>query len=235
MKITIDVPDEIAPNKINSMSVRHRALLLDAYGKGITMHDHCHPINVPGDLPNDKDPEVKEFYADDQKLLDSIPKTSFEPVKPGTYERNPMWPPIEWAWFFYRLWNNHMKYWPHQLRDGISNVCSWFTMIWNLRDWDNFHLYSMMLKQMQGMQVGCRANSAEAPHHAALDRCVVILEEIIKRGQCDCDALTGITYKEPEEKTAVRRARCMKCYVEQKAMLEEFGQLFAAFSRNWWD
>jgi hypothetical protein len=235
MIVQIEMPDNLGPDKLSPLSVSDRAQLMEAYKKGAVMHGHCHPVNVPGDLPNDVDPEVKAFYAEDQKVLDSIPKTAFTPIKPYTYERAPAWPPIEWYWFFYRLWHSNLKYWPWQLRDGVVNMYNWFTMIWNLRDWDNFHLYAIMLKQLQAMRVGCRANSAEAPHHAALDRCTAIMDELIKRGQCECDVIHGISFEERKEKTQERWVICRKCEEEQRAMLEEFGKLFAAFSRNWWD
>ena len=235
MIVLIDVPDEIGPTRFNAMSVSDKARLVEAFKKGVPMHGHIHPVNAPGDLPDNIDPDVASFYADDQKLLDSIGRTQFAPVKDYKYERAPMWPPTEWYWFLYRLWFNNIQYWPYQVRDGVSNMVSWFKLIWNLRDWDNFHLYAIMLKQLQAMQVGCRATSTEGPHHKALDRCAILLAELIERGQCNCDVLHGISLEEDPAVSDARRKKCMQCYVEQKAMLEEFGKLFAAFSQSWWD
>jgi hypothetical protein len=181
------------------------------------------------------DEEAKNFYADDQVKLDSIKRVAFEPIKPNTPYTTPTWPPVEWYWFFYRLWHHNISYWPSQLRDGCVNMWNWFATIWSLRNWDDYHLYFIMLKQMKEMQVGCRANSLEAPHHAALDRCVVLLEEVLKRGQCDCSTLDTVHEDRSPEQIHARVQHCSVCYAEQQAMLEEFGQLFAAFSRNWWD
>jgi hypothetical protein len=181
------------------------------------------------------DTEAEAFYAEDKRKLESIKRAEFEPIKPGEEYATPMKTPADWYWALYRLWWHNIADWPSDIRRGLRNIWSWFTTIWTLRDWDNFHLYAMMLKQMKAMQVGCRGNSLEAPHHKALDRCVVLLEEVIRRGQCDCSVLNGILDGRSEEKTKARVMQCVKCGKETNDMLREFGELFAGFSQGWWD
>ena len=61
------------------------------------------------------------------------------------------------------------------------------------------------------------------------------MTELIQRGNCECSVLDKVSSSNTEEEIKARVQVCIKCGEEQKAMLKEFGALFAEFSQSWWD
>ena len=169
-----------------------------------------------------------DFYGEDYKALQAIKQVAFEPVSPCTL-KNPMWPPIEWYHACYRAWHMHIAYWWSDICNGIVNLYHWGWLIWNDRDWDNHFLWDIMLKKLKLMQPAICVHSMRGPHADALDRCIVLLEEVIKRSSCDCHRLGWTCGKLNGVQDTI------DCYKLQQDMLAEFGQLFARFSASWWD
>jgi hypothetical protein len=152
-----------------------------------------------------------------------IKRVKFAPVKPCTL-KNEYKCLKDYYYFFYRLWACHIAYWPYNIKHGVINLWHWLPFIWGSRDWDQAFMWRMMLKKMRYMQVDCRTHVQEGAHHKALDRCVVLLDELLKRDQCDCSLLgKGCGVK-----------RYMRCKQLQCDMLAEFGYLFARWSPSWW-
>lgn len=175
--------------------------------------------------------DTDDFYAPRWAVYNNIKKTEFTPINP--YDHSIDKEEFEWIdvyYFFYRGWHNYIKSWHHDIKCIWQNLCTYLPIIWSNRDWDNGYLNELMLVKMKRMQISLRSHVAEGPHHAALDRCVVLLEELIKRDGCDCAVLS-----DPRASSKDRAEYCIKCYKEQEEMLLEFGEIFGRFNKQWWD
>jgi hypothetical protein len=83
----------------------------------------------------------------------------------------------------------------------------------------------MMLRKLELMLPAIQEHSAHGEHTEALERCIELLREILRRDACECELLTS--------GCGLKRARI--CWALKERMLLEFGELFARHSPSWWD
>jgi hypothetical protein len=146
----------------------------------------------------------------------------FDPIKPYDSSKDKE----SWWWPIYRYTRWQLPHLYRDIKQGISNMVAYAPLIWRDRDWDYEFLYRMLLFKMKRMQPAIRVMSAPSDYHAALDRCVVLLEEVNNRSQCNC------SYLGTKECGVEQHISCNKL---QQEMLKEFGKLFSRYSQGWWD
>jgi hypothetical protein len=178
------------------------------------------------------DQDYIDFYKPMWDIYNSIPKTPFEPIPEYIFEKE-KFELVDIYWSLYRLWHNRIKHWYYDLKYIWINLKTYSPIILHNRDWDQSFLLTLLLAKMKRMQGSCREHTMEGPHNAALDRCVVILEELIKRDNCNCNYLHDVGQPNPVDK--LLRERCVACYNTQKELYQEFGKLFGEFCSHWWD
>lgn len=189
-------------------------------------------ITPPVFLTPDPDPEIASFYAEDLKLYNDIHHVDFIPILPygdmsdSFSESSGSLTSI--AYWFKR------QYWLSNFSNGIKNIRVWFDLIWYDRDWDNNFLWKILLFKLKRMSPAIKEHVAPGPHQVALDRSIVVLEELMKRGNCDCKCLHSFIGEKSKEEQASRSKVCHSCYIIQKELLKEFSDLFV-FSNSWWD
>lgn len=167
---------------------------------------------------------AKDFYANDQKKLESIIKTQFTPVGPYILENDDPWYLRVYYAIHRWIWQD-LRYYHRDIQYGIRNLWRWLPFIWTDRNWDSSYLDRMVLKKLRYMQPEIQGYVMRGPHHDALDRCIVLLDEIIKRDNCNCHRLGG------DCNTDI----AVECYGRQMEMRRELGSLIAEFSDHWWN
>ena len=173
------------------------------------------------------DEDVKDhenFYAEDRIKLNSIKKTEFVPVKPCSFVDDDPWY-IQVYYAIYRWVVHDLQYYHRDIQYGVRNLWRWLPFIWRDRNWDHGYLGEMLLKKLKYMKPEIHIHVIAGPHHDALDRCIVLLEELIKLDGCDCHRLGA------DCDIDVAKG----CWDRQVLMRKEFGELYAAFNPMWWD
>lgn len=157
-----------------------------------------------------------------------VHKAVFTPVSPCTIKDDTSFP-VGWYYIAKRFIRWDLRYWHRDVQYGIRNLYRWLPTIWRNRDWDNAYLNEIILKKLRYMQVECRMNIKEGRQHKALDRCVILMDELIKRDQCNCSLLGD---KGPG---GCDVTKTVVCYREQDDMRKEWARLWAKYSAAWWD
>jgi len=190
-------------------------------------------------LTPDPDPEIASFYSKDLKVYNEMHHVDFTRIKPygdmGDRLKDSISSWKDFGYWIRRQWLYGVCYWWDNLKDGISNLRTWFPIIWDDRDWDNHFLWEMLLFKLKRMSPAIRKHVAPGPHMVALDRAIYVLEELLKRSRCDCAHLHSFVDRKNQEQVDSRLKVCHSCYTIQKELLKEFSELFAEFSNCWWD
>ena len=148
------------------------------------------------------------------------------------------------------------------LKKGIWNLISWFSIVWNDRDWDYYFIFELLKFKLERMEQCLREHGRSIDNEKdanSIKECIVILERLIKDdyaaedwnrirskwgdfefSNCEngCTKLTvsGVKTEEDEKKYSSDIKNC--CEKEENMIQKDLNDLFDNMKiniRRWWD
>jgi hypothetical protein len=108
---------------------------------------------------------------------------------------------------------------------GISNLCSWFKVVWKFRAWDSHYVFVMLRKSLQELypviRDGCHLNGEKDASRIKI--CINLLDRIIS--DSSCGKFTYFQMHPNDEKAA---------YTE-KNDIEYLFMILTKHIKRWWE